>query len=112
MDEDAANLRARIEERQQKIKQGNKDEGLTEAQKEALLKNISKQLQALDSSYNVEKQRQQLAMKQRLAGRKDMAEKARKLKEEIERKEASAATKNMQSKLRDIFKKQGTIDLS
>ena len=71
---------------------GNKDEGLTEAQKEALLKNISKQLQALDSSYNVEKQRQQLAMKQRLAGRKDMAEKARKLKEEIERKEASAAT--------------------
>lgn len=47
-----------------------------------------------------------------MAGRKDMAEKARKLKEEIERKEASAATKNMQSKLRDIFKKQGTIDLS
>lgn len=58
LDEDAANLRARIEERQEKIKQGNKDEGLTEAQKDALLKNISNQLQSLDSAYNVEQQRQ------------------------------------------------------
>ena len=54
LDDDAAQLRARIEERQQKLKQGNKDEGLTKEQKEALLSNLSKQLESLDSAYIVE----------------------------------------------------------
>lgn len=40
LDTDAANLRQRIEERQEKIKQSNKDEGLTKEQQESLLKNI------------------------------------------------------------------------
>ena len=54
MDDEATHLRARIEERQQKIKEGNKDEGLTAEQQEALLKNLSKQLESLDSAYIVE----------------------------------------------------------
>ena len=54
MDDETAHLRARIEERQEKIKQGNKDEGLTAEQQEALLKNLSKQLESLDSAYVVE----------------------------------------------------------
>merc|ERR1712048_23999 len=58
LDEEAANLRARIEVRQEKIKQTTKDEGLTQEQQEALLKNLSKQLESLDSAYLVEQQRQ------------------------------------------------------
>lgn len=54
MDEDAANLRARIEERQDKLKNSNKDEGMTAEQQEALLKNLNKQLASLDSAYSVE----------------------------------------------------------
>lgn len=57
LDDNAANLRARIQERQEKIKQTNKDEGLTQEQQEALLKNLSKQLESLDSAYSVEQQR-------------------------------------------------------
>lgn len=87
LDDDAAQLRARIEERQQKIKQGNKDEGLTQEQKEALLSNLSKQLESLDSAYIVEQQRQQLLMKQRMSNRKDRMLKAKKLKEQLERQE-------------------------
>ena len=109
LDDDAAQLRARIEERQQKLKQGNKDEGLTKEQKEALLSNLSKQLESLDSAYIVESQRQQLLMKQRLANRKEKMEKARKLKEQLERQEQAQTQNTVANKLRDIFKKQGTI---
>ena len=88
MDDETAHLRARIEERQEKIKQGNKDEGLTAEQQEALLKNLSKQLESLDSAYIVEQQRQQLIMKQKMMARKDKMEKAQKLKEQLDRQEA------------------------
>jgi len=54
MEDETANLKARIEERQEKIKLGSKDEGLTAEQQEALLKNLSKQLESLDSAYIVE----------------------------------------------------------
>ena len=95
LDDDAAQLRARIEERQQKIKQGNKDEGLTQEQKEALLSNLSKQLESLDSAYIVEQQRQQLLMKQRMSNRKDRMLKAKKLKEQTKRQWTYATTTNM-----------------
>lgn len=62
-DNEAAQLRERIEKQQEKIKQSNKDEGLTQEQQEALLKNLKAQLESLDSAYNVEQQRQQLMMK-------------------------------------------------
>ena len=43
--------------------------------------------------------------------RKEKAEKARKLKEQLERQEASNAAKDMQKKLGSLFKRQGTIIL-
>lgn len=109
MDEDAAALRARIEERQEKIKQGNKDEGLTHEQQEALLKNLQKQLESLDSAYGLEQQRQNLMMKQKLALRKEKMDKARSLKEKLERQEAIQAAKDMKKKLGSLFKRQGTL---
>lgn len=42
LDEDATNLRARIEERQEKLKAGNKDEEMSKEQQAALLNNLSK----------------------------------------------------------------------
>lgn len=111
MDEDAANLRARIEERQDKLKNSNKDEGMTAEQQEALLKNLNKQLASLDSAYSVEQQRQRLFMKQKLAIRKEKMEKARALKDKLERQDAIQAAKDMKKKLGSIFKRQGTINL-
>ena len=58
LDEDATNLRARIEERQEKIKYSNKDSEMTKEQQAALLNNLSKQLESLESAYTVEQQRQ------------------------------------------------------
>ena len=58
LDEDATNLRALIEERQEKIKSSNKDSEMTKEQQAALLNNLSKQLESLESAYTVEQQRQ------------------------------------------------------
>lgn len=88
-------MRARIEERQEKLKAGNKDEEMSKEQQAALLNNLSKQLESLESAYTVEQQRQQLLMKQKLNQRKEKMEKARKLKDQLERSEAAAASKDM-----------------
>ena len=90
-DEEQAKVMARIEERREKIKQGNKDEGITEAQKEELMKNLSKQLESLTNAYDVEKRRQALAMNQKLAARKEKIVKANKLKQQLEKQEAAQA---------------------
>jgi len=50
-------------------------------------------------------------MKQQLLLRKDKAEKARKLKDQLERQEAATASKDLKKKLGSIFKRQGTIML-
>jgi len=42
MEEDAANLRTRIQERQEKLKAGNKEEEMSKDQQAALLNNLSK----------------------------------------------------------------------
>jgi len=112
LDEDATNLRARIEERQEKLKAGNKDEEMSKEQQAALLNNLSKQLESLESAYTVEQQRQQLLMKQKLNQRKEKMEKARKLKAQLDRSEAAAASKDMKQKLQGLFKRQGTIMMS
>lgn len=88
-------MRARIEERQEKLKAGNKDEEMSKEQQAALLNNLSKQLESLESAYTVEQQRQQLLMKQKLNQRKVKMEKARKLKDQLDRSEAAAASKDM-----------------
>lgn len=54
LDEDAADLRARIEDRQEKMKASNKDSAMTKEQQAALLNNLSKQLESLESAYTVE----------------------------------------------------------
>lgn len=50
-------------------------------------------------------------MKQKLAIRKEKMEKARSLKEKLERQDAIQAAKDMKKKLGSIFKRQGTINL-
>lgn len=109
LDEDAANLRARIQERADKLKAGNKDEEMTKEQQASLLNNLSKQLESIDNAWIVEQQRQQLVLKAKMALKKDKNARARKLKEQLEQQEASQATKNMKTRLKDIFKRQGTI---
>lgn len=54
LDEDAANLRARIQERADKLKAGNKDEEMTKEQQASLLNNLSKQLESIDNAWIVE----------------------------------------------------------
>jgi len=46
---------------------------------------LKSQLESLDSAYTVEQQRQNFLMKQKLNMRKDKFEKARKLKDQLER---------------------------
>lgn len=77
------------------MKAGNKDEEMSKEQQAALLNNLSKQLESLESAYTVEQQRQQLLMKQKLNQRKGKMEKARKLKDQLDRSEAAAASKDM-----------------
>lgn len=77
------------------MKAGNKDEEMSKEQQAALLNNLSKQLESLESAYTVEQQRQQLLMKQKLNQRKVKMEKARKLKDQLDRSEAAAASKDM-----------------
>jgi len=48
-------------------------------------------------------------MKQKVSMRKEKYEKARKLKDQLERQEALNATKNIKKKLGGLFKRQGTI---
>ena len=44
-------------------------------------------------------------MKQKLNQRKEKMEKARKLKDQLERQEAAAASKDMKQKLQGLFKR-------
>jgi len=88
-------LRARIQERQDKLKAGNKDEEMTREQQAALLNNLSKRYESMDNAWVVEQQRQQLLLKKELAKRKEKMEKARQLKEKLEKQEELSASKNM-----------------
>lgn len=74
-----------------------------------LINNLERQLASLDNAWIVEQQRQQLVLKNKIAQRKEHLEKAKKLRATIEQKEAAQASKNMRTKLKDIFKRQGTI---
>ena len=109
MEEDAAQLRSRIQEHQDKLKAGNKDQEMTKEQQALLINNLERQLASLDNAWIVEQQRQQLVLKNKIAQRKEHLEKAKKLRATIEQKEAAQASKNMRTKLKDIFKRQGTI---
>ena len=88
-------MRARIQERQDKLKAGNKDEEMTREQQAALLNNLSKRYESMDNAWVVEQQRQQLLLKKELAKRKEKMEKARQLKEKLEKQEELSASKNM-----------------
>lgn len=74
-----------------------------------LINNLERQLASLDNAWIVEQQRQQLVLKNKIAQRREHLEKAKKLRATIEQKEAAQASKNMRTKLKDIFKRQGTI---
>jgi len=50
-------------------------------------------------------------MKQKISQRKEKMDKARALKEKLERQEAIQAAKDMKKKLGSLFKRQGTIML-
>ena len=89
MEEDAAQLRSRIQEHQDKLKAGNKDQEMTKEQQALLINNLERQLASLDNAWIVEQQRQQLVLKNKIAQRKEHLEKAKKLRATIEQKEAA-----------------------
>merc|ERR1712110_424552 len=106
-----AQLQERIEKQKEKIKQSNKQEGMTQEQQEALLKNLDNQLKSLDSAYTVEQQRQNYLMKQKLEMRKEKVARAQKLRDQLKAQEEKEATEAIKKKLGGLFKKQGTLIL-
>lgn len=111
MREQTDELASRLAERKERAKNRPKIEGLSKEEQEALMNNYKNQLEMLDSAYAAEQRRQMLAMKQKADQRRLRTQKAKELKEKLEKEREKKQQGNAKAGLAGLFKRRATLHL-
>jgi len=106
-------LAQRLAERKERAKNRPKIEGLSKEEQEALMNSYKSQLEMLDSAYAAEQRRQMLAMKQKADQRRIRSQKAKELKEKLEKERAKklGSSGNAKSGLTGLFQRRATLHM-